>query len=139
MNKFKPDHDKEFSTYAWRIKMNPAEDYRRFKTGSLIINGFSKLKEMNEEPEKGRLLMQCVHRLRDCGYIRKAEGIIIYKGCPYVNKMFLWEESIISINKENGIFVLKYRSELLTPNQISYVSNIVFQETKTQIQTLKII
>jgi hypothetical protein len=139
MKNYRPEHDKEFSTYGWRILMRPEEDYRRLKEGRLIIDGFSKVKGTIEEPEKGRLLNQCIQRLANYGYIKKADGIIIYKGCPFVNKMFLWEESIITFVKKNGIFVLKYRSELLTYNQISYVENVIFQEVKTQIQTLKLV
>lgn len=139
MKNYRPEHDKEFSTYGWRILMRPEEDYRRLKEGRLIIDGFSKVKGTIEEPEKGRLLNQCIQRLANYGYIKKADGIIIYKGCPFVNKMFLWEESIITFVKKNGIFVLKYRSELLTYNQISYVENLIFQEVKTQIQTLKLV
>jgi hypothetical protein len=139
MKNYRPEHDKEFSTYGWRILIRPEEDYRRLKEGRLIIDGFSKVKGTIEEPEKGRLLNQCIQRLANYGYIKKCEGIIIYKGCPFVNKMFLWQESIISLVKKNGIFVLKYQSKLLTYNQISYVENVIFQEVKTQIQTLKIV
>jgi hypothetical protein len=139
MTKFRPEFDKLYSTYGWRILIKPDEDYRRLKEGRLIIEGFSKYKEDSEEPGKERLLIKCFHVLRDNGYIKKADGIIIYKGSPFVDSKFKWEESILSVNKQNGIFVLKYRQQLLTSNVISYFENLIFQEVKTQIQTLKIV
>jgi len=139
MKNFKADHDKLYSTYAWRIKIRPEDDYRRQKDGHLIISGFSKLRGTIEEPEKGRLLIQCFHRLRDGGYIRKADGIIIYKGDPFVNPMFDYSEAIISISRKNGKFELKSDTRLLTTSQISYFENIVFQENKMLIETLKIV
>ena len=137
MKNFRPEHDKQFSTYGWRILINPSEDYRKVKEGNLVFTGYSKLRGTIEEPEKGRLLMSCVHRLRDNGYIKKADGIIIYKGTPFVNESLPWSQALISVIKKNGNFELSYQSQLLTTNQISYVTNIIFEETRKLIVVKK--
>lgn len=77
--KNKQNHDKYRSTFAWRILVKPEEDTRKFKKGDHIISGYSKYLNADEPDDKEQLLLDCCSMLFEQNWIRKSNGILLYK------------------------------------------------------------
>ena len=71
-------HDKFNSTFGWRINVKKEFDYRKEPSGLFIVEGYSKLMQMNEMKNKDQLLLLSVSMLFEKRWIYKCSGVLIY-------------------------------------------------------------
>ena len=94
-------YDHYASTYGWRIKVKSEYDYRKAKSGPMIVEGCSKYMQVPEMKNKHQLLLDCVAMLFERRWVYKSDGIIIYKAQGGILlKPMSWEQSILVFSKD---------------------------------------